>query len=81
MMHTYTPNQCLYQVSTPTPYSFQDIAQIRFLNSRSKVKVSQNVLHLQPLSNVPSKYQLPTLYGFRDIARTRFYKSRSLLQG
>ena len=24
--------------------------------------------HLQPLTNVPTKYQLPTPYGFRDIA-------------
>ena len=34
-----------------------------------------------PLTNVPTKYQLPTPYGFRDIARTRFYRSRSLRQG
>ena len=37
--------------------------------------------NLQPLTNVPTKYQLPTPYGFRDIARTRFYRSRSLRQG
>ena len=37
--------------------------------------------HLQPLTNVPTKYQLPTPYGFRDTARTRFYRSRSLQQG
>ena len=24
--------------------------------------------HLEPLTNVPTKYQLPTPYGFRDIA-------------
>ena len=39
------------------------------------------VAHLQPLTNVPAKYQLPTPYGCRDIARTRFSKSRSLRQG
>ena len=38
-------------------------------------------LHLHPLTNVPTKYQLPTPYSFRDIARTRFYTSRSLRQG
>ena len=37
--------------------------------------------HLQPLTNVPAKYQLPTPYGCRDIARTRFSNSRSLRQG
>ena len=34
-----------------------------------------------PLTNVPTKYQLPTPYAFRDIAQTRFYRSRSLQQG
>ena len=34
-----------------------------------------------PLTNVPTKYQLPTPYGFRDIAQTRFYTSQSLRQG
>ena len=28
--------------------------------------------HLQPLSNVPTNYQIPTLYSFRDIAWTKF---------
>ena len=37
--------------------------------------------HLQPLTNVPTKYQLPIPYSFRDIAWTRFYRSRSLRQG
>ena len=51
--------------------------------ARPKVKSwsDHNVAHLQPLTNVPTKYQLPTPYGFRDIARTRFYRSRSLWQG
>ena len=31
-----------------------------------------DIAHLQPLTNVPTKYQLPTPYGFRDIAQTRF---------
>ena len=27
MMHTYTPNQCPYQVSTSTPYRIQEPAK------------------------------------------------------
>ena len=46
-----------------------------------KLRSHQDVAHLHPLSNVPTKYQLPTPYGFRDIAWTRFYRSRSLRQG
>ena len=50
---------------------------------RSKVKSNSHydVAYLQPLSNVPTEYQLPTPYGFRDIAQTRFYRSSSLKQG
>ena len=46
-----------------------------------KSRSHHDAAHLQPLTNVPTKYQLPTPYGFRDIARTRFYRSRSLRQG
>ena len=51
--------------------------------ARSKVKSrsDHDVAHLQPLTNIPAKYQLPTPYGCRDIARTRFSNSRSLRQG
>ena len=51
--------------------------------ARSKVKSrsDHDVAHLQPLTNVPAKYQLPTPYGCRDIARKRFSNSRSLWQG
>ena len=51
--------------------------------ARSKVKSwsDQDVAHLHPLTNVPTKYQLPTPYGFPDIAWTRFSNSRSLRQG
>ena len=51
--------------------------------TRSKVKSRSyhDIAHLQPPTNVPTKYQLPTPYRFRDIARTRFYRSRSLRQG
>ena len=46
-----------------------------------KSRSHHDAAHLQPLTNVPSKYQRPTPHGFRDIARTRFYRSRSLRQG
>ena len=46
-----------------------------------KSRSDHDVAHLQPVTNLPTKYQLPTPYGFRDIARTRFYRSRSLQQG
>ena len=51
--------------------------------ARSKVKsrLYHDATHLQPPTNVPTKYQIPTPYGLRDIARTRFYRSRSLRQG
>ena len=49
--------------------------------ARSKVNQDHDVAHLQPLTNVPAKYQLPTPYGCRDIARTRFSNSSSLWQG
>ena len=51
--------------------------------ARSKVKSrsDHDVAHLQPLTNIPTKYQLHTPYSFRDIAQTRFYRSRSLRQG
>ena len=43
-----------------TPYGIHEIAQI--------LKLIVTTL-LQPLSNVPTKYQLHTPYGFRDIAQ------------
>ena len=45
--------------------------------ARSKIKSRSrhDIAHLQPLTNVLTKYQLPTPYGFQDIARTRFYRS------
>ena len=46
-----------------------------------KSRSHHDVAHLQPLTNVPTKYQLPTPYGFRDIVWTRFLTSRSLRQG
>ena len=46
-----------------------------------KSRSHHDAAHLQPLTNVPAKYQLSTPHGFRDIAWTRFYRSRSLQQG
>ena len=40
-----------------------------------------DVVHLHPLTNVPTKYQVPTPHSFRDTDQTRFYRSRSLRQG
>ena len=40
-----------------------------------------DVAHLHPPTNDPTKYELPIPYSFRDIARTRCYRSRSLRQG
>ena len=50
--------------------------------ARSKVKsrLHYDVAHLQPLINVPTKYQLATPYSSK-IKPTKFYKSRSLRQG
>ena len=48
---------------------------------KGQTKITPYVAHLQPLSNVPTKYQLPTLYGFQVIAWRRFYRSRSRQQG
>ena len=87
-LHIYTPNQCPYQVSTSYTlqllrYSPDKILKVKVTTARSKVKSrsDHDVPHLQPLNNVPAKYQLPTPYGCRDIARTRFSNSRSLQHG
>ena len=79
------PNQCPYQVSTSYTlrflrYSPDKISKVKVTTARSNVKSrsDDDVAHLQPLANVPAKYQLPTPYGCRDIARTRFSHSRSL---
>ena len=58
-------------------HHFKDQGHYGKVKSRS----DNDVAHLHPLTNIPTKYQLPTPYGFRDIAWTRFYRSRSLRQG
>ena len=86
--HTYTPNQCPYQVSTSYTLQFpryrpDKILYVTVTTARSNVKSRSHsdTAHLHPLTNVPTKYQLPTPFSFRDIAQTRFYTSRSLRQG
>ena len=70
----------LHQKTDP---KMQQDLKVKVTMTRSKVKSrsDHDVVHLHPLTNVPTKYQLPTPYGFRDITRTRFYRSRSLWQG
>ena len=87
MMHTYIPYQSPYQVSTfytlwnPTN-SPDKILQLMVTLTRSKVKSRSHhdIAHLQPLTIVPTKFQLPKPYSFRDIVQTRFYRSRSPLK-
>ena len=57
--------------------------KVMVTTARSKVKsrLHHEVAHLEPPTNVSTKYQLPTLHRFPHIARTRYYKSRSLQQG
>ena len=38
-----------------------------------KSRSHHDVAHLQPLTNVPTKYQLPTPYGFCDTARGKLF--------
>ena len=56
---------------------------VKVTKARSKVKSRpyHDDVYLQPLTNVPTKYQLPTPYAFHDIPRIRFSNSRSLWQG
>ena len=41
---------------------------VTMTSSKVKSRSHHDVAHLQPLTNVPTKYQLPTPYGFQDIA-------------
>ena len=40
--------------------------------TKVKLRSHTDVAYPQPLSNVPTRYQLPTLHSFRDIARQNF---------
>ena len=46
-----------------------------------QIKSHHNFVHLQPPTDVPTKYQVSTPYDFRDISWTKFCRSRSLWQG
>ena len=88
MLHTYTRNQCPYQVSTSynlwlPRYIPDKILQVKVTPAKPKGKSMSHhdVAHLQSLINVHTKYQLPTPYGCRDIAPTIFLNSRSLRKG
>ena len=64
------------------PKGQQDFkGQVTTTRSKVKSRSHHDAIHLQSLTNVPTKHQLPTPYGFQDIAQTRFYMSRSLQQG
>ena len=39
---------------------------------RVQIKYHHDVTHLQPLTNVPTKYQLTTQYSFLDVAQEVF---------
>ena len=59
----------LHQKTDPkVQQDFKDQGHYNNVKSRSH----HDAAHLQPLTNVPTKYQLPIPYGFRDIAQTRF---------
>ena len=70
-LHTYTP----YQVSTSYTLQFPRYSPEKILQFKVKLKVTtakskiksrsdHDASHLQPLANVPTKYQLPTPYRF-----------------
>ena len=46
--------------------------QGHYSKTKGQTRSHHDVAHLQPPTNVPTKYQLPTPYSFRDIAHTRF---------
>ena len=72
----------VFNLHQKTDQRCNKIFKVKVTTTRSKVKSRSHhdAVHLQPLTNVPTKHQLPTPYGFRDIAQTRFYRSRSLRQ-
>ena len=88
MLHTYTLNQCLYQVSTFYTLwilncSPDNILKVKVTTARSKVnsRSHHDVAHLHLVTNVPTKYQLPIPYTLQDIAWKICSNSRLLWQG
>ena len=68
-LHTYIPDQCPFQVSTFYTLRFQryspdNILKVMVTTARSKCKsrLQHDDAHLQPLTTVPSKYQIPTQF-------------------
>ena len=71
ILNTYNPMQCPNQVLTSYTLQFlrynpDKNLSVKVTMARSKVKSSSNhdITQLQPLNNVPTKYQLPTPYSF-----------------
>ena len=72
----YYPYTQMWQYNVPTkcelhiPYGLRDIPKTRFYRSRSLQegqRLNQGrtmMLHTQPQTSVPTKYQLPTPYGY-----------------
>ena len=55
-------------------YPGQDfISQGHTARSKVKSRSHHDIVHLHPLTNVPTKYHLPIPYGLQDIARTNFF--------
>ena len=86
-LHTSTPNQCPYQVSTSYTLWFprhnpDKIFKLKVTMAKPKIKSRSHndIAHLHPLTNVPTRYQLPTPHSFPDITQTRLSNSRSLRQ-
>ena len=75
ILHTYTPNQCLKEVSTfytlwkqrNSPDKILEL-MVTIIRSQVKLRSCHDGAHLQPQSNVPTKYHIPILYSFKDIA-------------
>ena len=71
-LHTYTPNQCPYHISTS--YTLQFLRYSPDKNLKVKVNIARSkfnprshhdVAHVHPLTNVHMKCQLPTLLVVR----------------
>ena len=80
VLYTNVPTKC--QLSTT--YKIHEPRQdFKTHGQYDKVKSisDHDAAHLQPPTNVCTRYHLPTPYGFRDIGRKKLYRSRSLWQG
>ena len=71
MLHTYNPKPMtltsinFLHLKTSKKQPRQDFkTHGHYDKVKGQTKITHDVAHLQPLSNVPTKYQLPTLYRF-----------------